>query len=147
MIIKKILVAVDGSTPSVNASNYAIDLANIHGAELIAIYVVSPNIPYSPLEDAQVGRFREIVDMETKDGEQKIESVRKKAFEMKVRFESDVITSTKLVAETIVEYSNEKKADLVVVGSRGMTGIKKLFLGSVATSVVSHSRCPVLVVK
>lgn len=119
MIIKKILVAVDGSTPSVNASNYAIDLANIHGAELIAIYVVSPNIPYSPLEDAQVGRFREIVDMETKDGEQKIESVRKKAFEMKVRFESDVITSTKLVAETIVEYSNEKKADLVVVGSRG----------------------------
>ena len=141
------MVAVDGSTPSVNASNYAIDLANIHGAELIAIYVVSPNIPYSPLEDAQVGRFREIVDMETKDGEQKIESVRKKAFEMKVRFESDVITSTKLVAETIVEYSNEKKADLVVVGSRGMTGIKKLFLGSVATSVVSHSRCPVLVVK
>lgn len=47
MIIRKILVAVDGSKPSLDASNQAIDLAKKLGAELTALYVVSPDARYT----------------------------------------------------------------------------------------------------
>ncbi|TLX87413.1 MAG: universal stress protein, partial [Thaumarchaeota archaeon] len=39
------------------------------------------------------------------------------------------------------------KVDMIVIGSRGMTGLKKLLLGSVANGVITYSHCPVLVVK
>jgi nucleotide-binding universal stress UspA family protein len=51
------------------------------------------------------------------------------------------------VVAAIVEYAEDKNIDLIVVGSRGMSGFKKLLLGSVASGVVTYAHCPVLVVK
>jgi len=61
--IGKILVAVDGSNPSFNASNYAIDLAKRYDAELIVLNIVSP-VPYSQFEYANIGRMKEIETIE-----------------------------------------------------------------------------------
>lgn len=47
----------------------------------------------------------------------------------------------------IVKYAEEKEIDLIVVGTRGRTGIKKILLGSVASGVVTYAHCPVIVVK
>ncbi len=146
MLIRKILVAVDGSNTSFNASTYAIDLAKSYDAELIALYIVF-HAPYGQLEYAQMGRFKEIATLEMEKGEQYVDKVKQKAIEKKVSVKTDVIFGITSVVKEIVEYAENKKIDMIVIGSRGMTGFKKLLLGSIASGVVTHSHCPVLVVK
>jgi nucleotide-binding universal stress UspA family protein len=144
--ISKVLVAVDGSKPSLNASNYAIDFAKKNEAELIVLCIVSP-VPYSQFEYANIGRLGEIEKAEKDKAEHDLDSVKQKATENKVKVKTDVLIKYTSVVKEIVEYADTNKIDLIVVGSRGMTGFKKLLLGSVANGVVTYSRCPVLVVK
>ena len=63
-----------------------------------------------------------------------------------MQIKSEVISSTN-IAEAIVDYAEEKNFRLIVIGTRGKSGFKKLLLGSVASSVVTYAHCPVLVVK
>jgi nucleotide-binding universal stress UspA family protein len=145
--IRKILVAVDGSDPSFNASTYAIDLAKKNDAELILLYIVSP-VPYSQFEYANIGRMKEIETIEKEKAQQEVvDKVKQKATEKKVSVKTDVLIKYTPVVKEIVEYAEKKKVDMIVIGSRGMTGFKKLLLGSVASGVVKYSHCPVLVVK
>jgi nucleotide-binding universal stress UspA family protein len=144
--IRKILVAVDGSDPSLNASTYAIDLAKRNDSELIVLYIVSP-VPYSQFEYANIGRMREIETIEKEKAEQDVDKVKQKAIQKKVSVKTDVLIKYTSVVKEIVEYAENKKVDTIVIGSRGMTGFKKMLLGSVASGVVTYSHCPVLVVK
>jgi nucleotide-binding universal stress UspA family protein len=50
-------------------------------------------------------------------------------------------------AEVIVEFIKENEADLVVMGSRGLSGVKEIFLGSISHHVVQKATCPILIVK
>ena len=144
--IRKILVALDGSNPSFNASTYAIDFAKRYDAELIVLSIVSP-IPYSQFEYANIGRMKEIETIEKGKAEEYIDKVKQKATENKVSVETDVLIKYTSVVKEIVEYAENNKVDMIVIGSRGMTGLKKLLLGSVANGVITYSHCPVLVVK
>lgn len=146
MSIRKILVAVDGSKPSLDASTYAIELAKKNDAELIVLSIVSP-IPYSQFEYANIGRMKEIETTEKEKAEQYIDKVKQKATENKVSVKTDVLIKYTSVVKEIVEYAEKKKVDMIVIGSRGKTGFKKVLLGSVASGVVTYSHCPVLVVK
>lgn len=49
--------------------------------------------------------------------------------------------------DSIVNYAESKKADLIVIGTKGRTGLKRLLLGSVASGVVTHASCPVLITR
>jgi nucleotide-binding universal stress UspA family protein len=62
-----------------------------------------------------------------------------------VRLKSEILDGDSKV-EIIIDYANENSVDLIVMGSRGVTGFKQLLLGSVANAVVSNARCPVMVV-
>jgi nucleotide-binding universal stress UspA family protein len=146
LAIRKILVALDGSNPSLNASTYAIDFAKRYDAELIVLTIVSP-IPYSQFEYANIGRMNEIEKIETEKAEQYIDKVKQKAIENKVTVNTEVLIKYTSVVKEIVEYSEKKKVDMIIIGSRGMTGFKKLLVGSVASGVATYSHCPVLVVK
>jgi nucleotide-binding universal stress UspA family protein len=146
--IRKILVAVDGSDPSFNASTYAIDLAKRNDAELIALHVIHPI--YSQYETAlspRPARLEEVTKKEMEEGKQHVDKVKQKATEKNVSVKTDVISGITSVVKDIVEYAEKEKIDMIVIGSRGMTGFKKLLLGSVASGVVTYSHCPVLVVK
>ncbi len=57
-----------------------------------------------------------------------------------------IIDPTSIVG-AIVEYAEHENIDLLVIGSRGLTGFKKLLVGSVASGVVTYAHCPVMVVK
>lgn len=146
MSIRKILVAVDGSNPSFNAGAYAIDLAKKHDAELIVLYIVSL-VPSSQFEYANIGRMKEIETIEMEKAEQEVDKVKQKAIEKKVSVKTAVLIKYTKVVKEIVEYAEQMKIDMIVIGSRGMTGLKKMLLGSVASGVVTYSHCPVLVVK
>ena len=146
MSIRKILVAVDGSNPSFNAGAYAIDLAKKHDAELIVLYIVSL-VPSSQFEYANIGRMKEIETIEMEKAQQEVDKVKQKAIEKKVSVKTAVLIKYTKVVKEIVEYAEQMKIDMIVIGSRGMTGLKKMLLGSVASGVVTYSHCPVLVVK
>jgi nucleotide-binding universal stress UspA family protein len=145
--ISKILVAVDGSDPSFNASTYAIDFAKRNGAELIILYIVSP-VPYSQFEYANIGRMKEIESIEMEKAQREVvDKVKQKATENNVSVKTEVLIKYTSVVKEIVEYAEDNKVDMIVIGSRGVTGLKKILLGSVANGVVTYSHCPVLVVK
>ena len=56
------------------------------------------------------------------------------------------MTATSIVA-AVVEYAEEHNIDLIVIGTRGRSGFKRLILGSVATGVITYAHCPVMVIK
>lgn len=149
--IKKILVAVDGSKPSLNAGNEAIDVAKKHQAELIALYVIPSDIRYDQIDDVETPGIprsvKGIVMTAMQGGQKYVDEVKLKATESNVSVGTDVVISTNSVVKTIVEYAEEKNIDLIVIGSKGMSGLKRMLLGSVASGVVTYADCPVLVVK
>jgi nucleotide-binding universal stress UspA family protein len=63
-----------------------------------------------------------------------------------IELKTELTNSHRLVDYVILEYAEEKNIDLIVVGTRGRSGFKRLLLGSVASSVVSYAHCPVMIV-
>jgi nucleotide-binding universal stress UspA family protein len=64
-----------------------------------------------------------------------------------INFQTKIILSSVKVPGVIVNFSEDTKADLIVIGTRGRSGFRKLLLGSVASDTVMYAHCPVLVVK
>jgi nucleotide-binding universal stress UspA family protein len=91
--------------------------------------------------------MEEIETIEKERAQQEVDKVKQMATENKVSVNTDVLIKYTSVVKEIVEYAEKKKVEMIVIGSRGMTGFKKLLLGSVASGVVTYSHCPVLVVK
>ena len=151
MPIRRILVPVDGSKPSIGASVQAIDIAKYLDAELIALYIVSPDIRYDYMEDIITPRLpralKDVMMIAMQKGERHVKKVQQRASQKKVKVKTDVVIGVSSVVKEIVGYAEKNKIDMIVIGSRGLSGIKKMLLGSVASGVVTYSHCPVLVAK
>jgi nucleotide-binding universal stress UspA family protein len=151
LAIRRILVPVDGSKPSIDASVRAIDMAKHLDAELIALYVISPDIRYDYMEDVITPRLpralKDVMMIAMQKGEKHVDKVKQKASEKNVKVKTDVIIGVSSVVKEIVDYAEKNRIDMIVIGSRGLSGIKKMLLGSVASGVVTYSHCPVLVAK
>lgn len=146
MSIKKIPVAVDGSKAATLGAHKAIELAKRFGAGLTILYIVSPQT-YINLGYVNMGRMNEIQSKEKKQVQRLVYKVKDKAIENDITVKTDVLVGYTSVVKAIVEYAEKNKMDLIVLGSRGMTGFKKMPLGSVASGVVTYAHCPVMVVK
>ena len=135
-LISKILVAVDGSETSSKAAEMAIDLAEKYGADLIALYIVAPNINFS-----QAFYFAQ------ENGQKIVDEVKRKAFAKKLNVQTEVLMDVGSVPKAIVEYAEKNNANLIVLGTKGISGIKRMLVGSTASEVVKYTHCPVMVVK
>jgi nucleotide-binding universal stress UspA family protein len=69
------------------------------------------------------------------------------AYKQGVKFTAETIFDVASASDSIVNYAESKKVDLIVVGTKGRTGLKRLLLGSVASGVVTHASCPVLITR
>lgn len=69
------------------------------------------------------------------------------AKENNIQLKTELINSHRPVDYVLLEYAEKENIDLIVVGTRGMSGFKKILLGSIASGVVTYAHCPVLVVK
>lgn len=149
--IRKILVAVDGSKPSLDASEQAISLAAKYEADLIAVHVVSPGVRYDYLEDVITpglpASLKEVIGLAMEKGQKYLDEVKQKASESKLEVQTEVLIGATSVVKEIVGYAAEHKIDLIVIGTRGISGIKRMLLGSTASGVLSYAHCPVLIVK
>jgi len=147
----KILAAVDGSQPSLNAAAEAMDLAKKYNAKLFCLFVVSPDIRFGYLDENSLHELppdlRLIVSNIITAGEGYLKTIRKKALRKSIKFESKVLLGKGSVVRTIVEFAEENEIDLIVMGTIGITGFKRLMLGSTASGVVTHAHCPVLLVR
>ena len=150
----KILVAIDGSEHSMKAAEYAIDLAKDNKAQLIALTVLDiTKIGYaasafiaSPMHGLDELEQKRKEANEWLDKVARLRSLQKNNNNNDIQFKSQIEESMS-VAGTIVDYAENQNIDLIVVGSRGRSGFKKLLLGSIASAVVTYATCPVLVIK
>ena len=146
-VFSKILVAVDGSESSINATDYAMEMAKKDGAQLIALTV--NRIPLSsyglttPQGELKQPKERE----ELLESKQWFDKLKQNANQNNIQLKTEIISSQMSVEGTIVEYAESEGIDLIIIGTKGSSGLKKMLLGSVASGVVSYATCPVMVVK
>jgi nucleotide-binding universal stress UspA family protein len=142
---KLILVPLDGSDPSFAAAKYAIRLAKIAKAEMIFMHAVV-NPPYVEYRAAGP-MITTYIDEEKRQAEMWYMNTGDLAAKDGVKFSTETILDVVSAADSIVNNAASKKADLIVIGTKGRTGLKRFLLGSVASGVVAHAKCSVLVVR
>ena len=193
-MFSKILVAFDGSKPSLDAVESAIQIGNLYNSSLIILHildgykypyllssvVLAPTYGSDKLEKERQ-KFEELMNSlkeKYTSGRSKImgagndkvisegtnpttstttsttttttntrtaDSISRDLAES--RFETAIIEAETSAASTIVDYAESKNVDLLIIGSRGRTGLKKMLVGSTASAVVKYAHCPVLVVR
>jgi nucleotide-binding universal stress UspA family protein len=136
-----ILLATDGSRDAELARTTAIDLANSTNSELHLV-TVAPGYPSYDLRNPAVleqlrRQAEDILNEEAEKVEQEGGKVAQKHLRIAERYR----------AQQIVQVAKDIGAGLIVVGSRGLGGIRRAVIGSVSDSVVRHAPCPVLVVR
>lgn len=143
--IKRILYATDFSKASARALDQAVTLAKQNNAELWAVHVIEP-MPYVAGEEfggAEIySKIEETANREAKSAMTKLMQKLQKA---KVKAQSLLLKGS--AHDQIVKAAKSKKADMIVIGTHGRTGLSKLFMGSVAGRVVSSAACPVVTVR
>lgn len=135
----KILVPVDGSAYSLKALETACDLAKAQPPASLVITAVAVQIP-----DLEEGVF--IAEKMKAQAEIALAKAKEVAQGKGVTFEMFLATGAS-PADEIVRMAQDQQADLIVIGSRGLAGKTRSFLGSTASQVVTYSPCSVLVVK
>jgi nucleotide-binding universal stress UspA family protein len=151
-IFSKILVAIDGSQPSIDAANYAIEMAKKNNnSQLIALTVLDISTPRrlsSSFITAPTYGLKELEE-ERKRAQKWLESISNKVQEIEknIQYKAEIIEGSISVEGTIVDYAENENIDLIVIGTRGRSGFKRMLLGSVASKVVTYATCPVLVIK
>lgn len=134
----KILVAVDGSGHSLRAAKMAAQIAKGARSSLTAIMVVEP--PRAPLE------YMEDLKRETRKlAEKSLRRVQQQARKEKVQVKVAVVEGH--VTTEIARFAEKGRFDLLVVGSRGLSGAGRLFMGSVSSALVNRTKTSILVVR
>ena len=142
----KMLLATDGSEETELATRAAVELAEGIGSELHVVYV-EPLAEFMKTNGAGTpGYDRELYE---KIEEEARETLRKLVWRVKVAGGTVADSHLRMgtVAEEIVAFGDELDVDLIVVGSRGVRGIRRALAGSVSESVFRHAHRPVMVVR
>ena len=137
----QILLATDGSEPAIIATQYAVTLAKTYGASILAIYV-----------DDGVDALELPEEIESDDSwEGYHPSVKGLAVAKVMAERNGVPVTAKIirggVAKQIIKVAIDIKADMIVLGETGRTGLKRLGMGSIAETVIRGSETPVFVIK
>jgi nucleotide-binding universal stress UspA family protein len=138
--LSNILVPLDLSEMSLKALRYAVPFAQQFGAKLTLLHVAEmstyiPELPYPPpLPPHQTSELKKEL---------------KKICEAYVPSEvqTQLLVRHDFAPDAIVALARKSKVDLIIVSTHGRTGLKHVFLGSVAEKIVRHAPCPVLVVR
>lgn len=142
---RRILYATDFSNASRPAFAKAIEVARANRAELLIAHVL-PSVGPLGAEGYVTPRMYEEMETAIRRGaEKRLNSLLERARKARVRHKGLLLRG--LPHEEISSAAKSKKADLVVVGTHGRTGMARVFLGSVAARVISAAPCPVLVVR
>lgn len=137
--IRKILAAVDFSETSDKAFDYAMSLARVFEAEVVALHVVHDPIVYAPT-----------TGQEWRDDYER--GIRERLDQMLSRHTCEGVTVTPVLKQggawmEIIQFAEAESCDIIVLGTHGHGPVEHMLMGSVAEKVVRKARRPVLVVR
>lgn len=144
-MFSRILVGLDGSEYSLKALEFAVDLAKKYSSQLVLVHVVMRQIyAINPPEAGILAGTAIVRELEAEGkailakGE---ETVKAQGLPVQARLRQGV------PAEELLRAATDEKADLIVLGSRGLSQVKAFLLGSVSDKVSHHAKCPTLIVR
>jgi nucleotide-binding universal stress UspA family protein len=143
--IRRILHATDFSPASRPAFMRAVELARTNRAELIAVHVMSPPILYAPDGYAAPQVYERLLADLQADAQKQLGRLVASARSRGVRARGLLLEG--VPHDRITRAARSTRANLVVIGTHGRTGLARLFLGSVASRVIATAPCPVLSVR
>ena len=135
---EKILVALDGSEYTDAIVDQAISMGRICNSTIFAISVIA----FFPESLAIAPQLEEELAKKTREF---LEIVKKKIEKENLTCET-IVRLDAQPSIPIVEEAKNRSVDLIIMGTRGTTGLKRIFLGSVAQKVIGYAPCPVMVV-
>ena len=148
----KIMVAIDGSETSMRAAEYAVAMAknaNNKHVQLIGITIIElGRLSYSFFITAPSYGSKELEE-KRQEARVWLNQIDRLSKENNVsQFKSEIIEDVvSRIGGAIVNYAEKEKVDLIVVGTRGRSGLKRILIGSVALDILHYAHCPVMIVK
>lgn len=149
----KILVPVDGSSASINVVKKSIEIAKKYNFSIKLINVIEPGDVSSHRRNDKLwhqvdgsiisGKDESQMSLEV-NSTQLLDEIIEKLDSFDVKIEKEVLLGEPHVK--ILETAKNENFDLIVMGNRGLSKIKRLLLGSITQKVLSESQCPVLVI-
>ena len=141
---KKVLLAVDGSESTARAATVAYEVAELTGSILHIVHVIpKPSVQQIALMSGS--EPDELMQRYRVNGEKLLEGYREAA--SKFNLEIELVLEEGLPSDRIALYSQNNEIDIIVMGSQGVSGLKKGALGSATERVILGANCPILVVK
>lgn len=141
-MLKRILVAFDGSEKSYDAFEFALETSKLCPGAAPEIIVLSVAQPPEPADIVEV---EAIIDSATQHYEELFKGLREKAKERNLELKTEVVVGHP--ADQIVRYAKENDCDMIVMGQRGKSKIESWLLGSVSKRVATYAPCTVTIVK
>jgi nucleotide-binding universal stress UspA family protein len=145
-VFTRIVVGTDGSETAAEAVRQAVDLAKLAGATLSIVSAYSP-VPSRRVQGEQSGAP---ADVQYEIGPREDVNLVLDAAAAQARKEGIEVQTHPVEAdpaEAILNVAEETKADLIVVGNKGMTGARRFVLGSVPNNISHHAPCSVIIVR
>ncbi len=136
--LRNLLVCTDGSPASDGAVNAGLQLGTLTDVKICLLEVITSPVAYEPIPDLILSGWEE-------QARQRMRTYQEKAAKTGVALEGAVRTSIS-VPEGIMEEADARKPDWIIMGRKGLSGIKRLFMGSVTRRVIGSSHYHVLVV-
>jgi nucleotide-binding universal stress UspA family protein len=138
MGFEKLLLATDGSESAEAAIQEAINIAKVCSSMLFVVSVVEVNAEYEALAP-------QIVEKAENETREHLDAVKARAEKEGIICET-IAHQGEEPFQFIVDEAKKKKTEMIVMGSHGRTGLKRLMMGSVTARVIGHAPCKVLVV-
>ena len=145
MSYHNILVPVDGSETSHAAVEKAVEFAKAFGSKITVVQALVLD-PYIAAEYISASQTNDLIERARTSIEESLAAAKAKFNEQGIEVETKLLEG-QVIHREIIRAAEELHADLIIIGSHGRTGFKKLFLGSVAQSLLGESHVPVLIVR
>ena len=156
--IRKILLSIDGSLTSMKAARYGISLVTKFKSDLIGLTVIDlMSLPYGYvlIQAGTRSQEKDLLKEKRREAKKWLEEVERSMLDVlkeredtKGKFRSEILEDPfSKVENAIIEYAENENVDLIVMGSRGRSRLRRALLGSVASAVLLYARCPVLIVR
>lgn len=142
-MIKHIMVPYDKSEPANRAFEFAIDLTKKYNSD---ISIVACAVPQAPMDPNFGTAYAETLKFILEDAANALSKLEPRLKELKISAKTEVLRGISITDE-LLSYADSHGVDLIVMGSRGLGGFKKLLLGSVTNGISQHAKCPVFIVK
>lgn len=143
--IRRIVHPTDFSPASRAAFSRAVELARANRAELTVVHVMTPIVPYLGEGYATPQAYEAMLASVRAQAQKQLDRLLARARARGVRARGLLLEG--IAHDRIARAARARRADLIVIGTHGRTGLARFFLGSVAARVIAVAPCPVLTVR